>query len=80
MIRRSTSASQACGSTSLSLVVTIIEGGHWVHSRRKFFALAELTKAPLGLEAVRRIDAIFAIEREVNGHAAAARRAFGGRC
>jgi len=32
--------------------------------------LAELTKAPLALEAVRRIDTIFAIERQINGHSA----------
>jgi hypothetical protein len=31
--------------------------------------------SPLALEAVRRIDAIFAIEREINGHSAAERLA-----
>jgi transposase len=29
--------------------------------------LARLTKAPIALEAVSRIDALFAIEREING-------------
>jgi hypothetical protein len=29
--------------------------------------LADLGKSPLAVEAVRRIDAIFAIEREING-------------
>jgi transposase len=45
----------------------ITEAGCWAHARRKFFELAELTKAPLAVEAVRRIDAIFAIERSING-------------
>lgn len=45
----------------------------WSHSRRKFFVLADVAKVPLALEAVRRIDAIFAIEREINGRAAAER-------
>jgi transposase len=35
--------------------------------RRKFFKLAEVGKAPLAVEAVRRIDAIFTAERAING-------------
>jgi transposase len=46
----------------------ITEAGCWSHARRKFFVLADVAKAPLAAEAVRRIDAIFAIEREINGH------------
>jgi len=53
----------------------ITEAGCWAHARRKFFELAELTKAPLAVEAVRRIDAIFAIEREINGASAEQRLA-----
>ena len=45
----------------------ITEAACWSHGRRKFFVLADTAKAPLALEAVRRIDAIFAIEREING-------------
>lgn len=45
----------------------IIEAACWAHARRKFFELAELQKAPLAIEAVRRIDALFTIEREING-------------
>ena len=50
-----------------------------VARRRKFFVLADVTArargkpsviAPLALEAVKRIDAIFAIEREINGRPA----------
>src|SRR5262252_9296405 len=48
----------------------------WAHGRRKFFELADVTAkargklaviAPLAFEAVKRIDAIFDIEREING-------------
>jgi transposase len=53
----------------------ITEAACWSHSRRKFFELADLRKAPLAIEAVRRIDAIFAIEREINGLAAEQRLA-----
>jgi transposase len=45
----------------------ITEATCWAHARRKFFELAELRKAPLALGAVRRIDELFAIEREING-------------
>ena len=45
----------------------ITEAACWSHARRKFFVLADVAKAPLALEAVRRIDTIFAIEREMNG-------------
>jgi transposase len=47
----------------------IAEAACWAHGRRKFFVLADLKQAPLASEAVRRIDAIFAIEREINGTA-----------
>ncbi|MBV9559372.1 MAG: IS66 family transposase [Bradyrhizobium sp.] len=47
----------------------MIEAGCWAHARRKFFELADLQKAPIAIEAVARIDAIFAIEREINGRA-----------
>lgn len=45
----------------------IIEAGCWAHARRKFFDLARLNKAPIAIEAVARIDALFAIERDING-------------
>ncbi len=45
----------------------IVEAACWAHARRKFYELAELRKAPLAIEAVRRIDELFAIEREING-------------
>ncbi len=45
----------------------IIEAACWAHARRKFFDLARLQKAPIAIEAVKRIDALFAIEREING-------------
>ena len=39
----------------------------WAHGRRNFFKLAELAKAPVAIEAVQRIDAIFDVERSLNG-------------
>ena len=54
----------------------LIEAACWAHARRKFFVLADIAAkargrlpviAPLALEAVRRMDAVFAIEREING-------------
>jgi transposase len=45
----------------------IIEAACWAHARRKFFDIARINKAPIAIEAVKRIDALFAIEREING-------------
>jgi transposase len=45
----------------------IIEVACWAHARRYFFDLARINKAPIAIEAVERIDALFAIEREING-------------
>ncbi|WP_029006385.1 IS66 family transposase [Azorhizobium doebereinerae] len=58
----------------------------WAHSRRKFFELADIAAnkrrgpnappiPPLALEAVTRIDALFDIEREINGLSPAERLA-----
>ena len=60
----------------------------WVHARRPFFVLADVAAnarskaqgrtasvvSPLAVEAVRRIDALFAIERSINGQSAERRR------
>ena len=57
----------------------------WAHSRRKFFVLADIATnarrgkqaapiSPIAFEAVKRIDALFDIEREVNGMSACERR------
>ena len=67
----------------------INEAACWAHARRKFFELADLTKiakrkaqggkpafaSPMALEAVRRIDVLFDIERDINGKSAAERLA-----
>lgn len=53
----------------------VVEAACWSHGRRKLFVLAEVAKAPLAIEAVRRIDAIFDVERDINGLAAEQRRA-----
>jgi hypothetical protein len=43
----------------------ITEAACWAHSRRKSFDLARLSKAPIAAEAVKRIDALFAVERGI---------------
>jgi transposase len=53
----------------------IIEAACWSHARRKFYELAQLKQAPIAIEAVSRIDALFAIEREINGASPERRRA-----
>lgn len=68
----------------------ILEAACWVHARRPFFVLADLAEnarrkaqggkkpgviSPLALEAVRRIDALFEIERGINGETQERRRA-----
>jgi transposase len=45
----------------------ITEAACWAHGRRKLFVLADVAKAPLAIEAVRRVDAIFDVERDING-------------
>jgi transposase len=45
----------------------IVEAACWAHARRNFFDLARLEKAPIAIEAVQRIDVLFAVEREING-------------
>ncbi|MDN3564457.1 IS66 family transposase, partial [Paeniroseomonas aquatica] len=47
----------------------------WAHGRRKLFKLAEVARAPLAAEAVRRIDLIFDAERVINGLSAERRLA-----
>ena len=44
----------------------LAEAACWSHGRRHFFEQADLRKAPLAVDAVRRIDEIFAIERRIN--------------
>lgn len=66
----------------------ILEAGCFAHARRKFFELADVTSAarkkgrgerggtiyPIALEAVQRLDALFDIERGINGKTATERR------
>ena len=42
----------------------VVEAACWAHGRRDFFDFAKLTKAPIAVEIVRRIDELFAIERD----------------
>ena len=67
----------------------ILEAACWVHARRPFFAMAdieenarrkasgkkEIALSPIATEIVRRIDALFEIERSINGKSAEERLA-----
>src|SRR5258705_7667457 len=67
----------------------ILEAACWVHARRPFFAMAdieenarrkasgkkEIALSPIAIEVVRRIDALFEIERSINGKSAEERLA-----
>ena len=67
----------------------ILEAGCWVHARRPFFAMADIEQnarrsaagkkaialSPMAIEVVHRIDALFDIERPINGKSAEERRA-----
>ena len=67
----------------------LIEAACWVHARRPFFIMADVAAnarrkaqgkttsviSPLALQAVRCIDALFDIERSINGESAERRRA-----
>jgi len=66
----------------------LIQALCWAHARRKFFELADIESAarrrakgktaetsPLAFEIVQRIDALFDIEREINGKSTDERRA-----
>ena len=66
----------------------ILEVGCWAHARRPFFAMADIAEnarrratgrstvvlSPIAIEVVRRIDALFEVERRVNGKSAEERR------
>ena len=53
----------------------ILEAACWAHARRKLFEIAAVSQAPIATEAVRRIDELFKIEREINGQPAEQRLA-----
>ena len=46
----------------------------WVHVRRNFYKLATPGPAPIASEALQRIAALYAIEKDIRGHSAEARR------
>ncbi len=56
----------------------VIEAACWSQGRRRLFDLTKLTKAPVAVEALRRIDEIFTIERTILGRTAPERLAVRG--
>lgn len=43
----------------------ILDAACWAHGRRKFYELAEIAQAPIAIEAVKRFDTVFVIERDL---------------
>ena len=82
-----TAATRSCTRPIASQGI-ILEAACWAHARRPFFELADIETsarrkaegktasaiAPMALEAVRRIDALFEVERSANGKSADERR------
>jgi hypothetical protein len=70
----------------------LLEAACWAHARRPFFLMADIEAAvrrkaqskgrvapivsPIALEVIRRIDALFAIERDINGKSTEERLSF----
>ena len=52
----------------------IQEAACWAHVRRKFYDLHVAHQSPVAAEAIERIAALYAIEKEIRGHAAGERR------
>jgi hypothetical protein len=52
----------------------IQEAACWAHVRRKFYDLHLAHRSPVAAEAMERIAALYAIEKEIRGHAADERR------
>jgi transposase len=53
----------------------VIEVGCWAHVRRPFYDLSVAGDSPIAVEALERIQALFAIEAEIRGRSAEERRA-----
>ena len=45
----------------------ILEASCWAHARRKFYDIYVANRSPIAAEAIRRIGALYAIEREIRG-------------
>lgn len=52
---------------NLAVQSGITRAGCWAHVRRKFFELAESTQSPVAKEAVERINALYQVEKQING-------------
>jgi transposase len=51
----------------------ILEAACWAHARRKFYDLYVADRSPIATEAIQRIGALYAIEREIRGSVAVQR-------
>jgi transposase len=55
------------GFTPLYASGKIVEAACWAHSRRKFYDIYMVDRSPLAAEAMQRIGALYAIERDIRG-------------
>jgi transposase len=53
----------------------ILEASCWAHARRNFYDIYVANRSPIAAEAIQRIGALYAIEREIRGRLPAARAA-----
>jgi len=60
---------------ALAEVSLVVLAFCWAHVRRKFFEIQAASPAPIAAEALARIGALYAIERDIRGMSAPARRA-----
>jgi transposase len=51
----------------------MLEASCWAHARRKFYDIYVAHRSPIAAEAIQRIGALYAIEREIRGHLPAER-------
>jgi transposase len=61
------------GFAALFESATVLEASCWAHARRKFYDLQVAHRSPIAEEALRRIGALYAIEREIRGRRPAER-------
>jgi transposase len=56
-----------CGFAALYQDERILEAACWAHARRKFYDIYVANRSPIAAEAIARIGALYAIEREIRG-------------
>ena len=63
------------GFETLAASGQVVLAACWAHARRKFYEFHQATGSPIAAEALRRIAALYGVERRIRGQPAEARRA-----